>query len=70
MTSDKGLQVKDRNGKWINVDPIRDTFIINVGDTLEKMTKGLYKSTIHRVRNTQGVSRYSIPVFFDPGWDT
>lgn len=34
------------------------------------MTKGLYKSTNHRVRNTQGVSRYSIPVFYDPGWDT
>ena len=34
MTSDKGLQVKDRKGKWINVDPIRDTFIINIGDTL------------------------------------
>ena len=70
MTSDKGLQVKGRNGQWINIDPIRNAFIINIGDNLEKMNKGLYKSTVHRVRNTQGVSRYSIPMFFDPGWDT
>lgn len=70
MTSDKGLQVKNRKGQWINIDPIEDTYIVNIGDTMEKMTKGLYKSTIHRVRNTEGVSRYSIPFFYDPGWDT
>lgn len=69
MTSDKGLQVKNRNGAWVNIDPIEDTFIVNIGDTMEKITKGLYKSTVHRVRNTEGASRYSIPFFYDPGWD-
>ncbi len=47
--------------------PIEDTFIVNIGDTMEKITKGLYKSTIHRVRNT--VSRYPIPFFYDLRWD-
>jgi len=35
---------------------------------LQKMTKGLYKSTPHRVVVT-GKERYSIPYFYDPGWD-
>jgi isopenicillin N synthase-like dioxygenase len=68
MSSSKGLQVKSREGEWLNIDPIEDHFIINICDTLERMTKGLYKSSIHRVRNNQGVSRYSIPFFYDPGW--
>jgi isopenicillin N synthase-like dioxygenase len=33
------------------------------------MTKGLYKSTPHRAKNIKGVSRYSIPYFYDPSWD-
>jgi isopenicillin N synthase-like dioxygenase len=32
------------------------------------MTRGLYKSTPHRVRNTAKRSRYSFPYFYDPGW--
>ena len=35
---------------------------------LEKATKGLYKSTPHRVVCT-GKERYSIPYFYDPGYD-
>lgn len=69
MISDKGLQVKNVNDEWIDIDPIPNTFVINIGDILEKMTRGLYKSTPHRAKNTQGKSRYSIPYFYDPGWD-
>ena len=34
------------------------------------MTRGLYKSTPHRVMNTEKKSRYSIPYFYDPGWNS
>jgi isopenicillin N synthase-like dioxygenase len=33
------------------------------------MTRGLYKSTPHRVKNVGGRSRYSIPYFYDPNWN-
>lgn len=33
------------------------------------MTRGLYKSTPHRAKNTEGKSRYAVPYFYDPGWD-
>jgi isopenicillin N synthase-like dioxygenase len=36
---------------------------------LERLTKGRYRSTPHRVRNTSGAGRLSFPYFFDPSWD-
>ena len=63
-----GLQVKSR-GKWMDVPPVKNTFICNLGDMLERMTKGLYRSTPHRVLNTSGNDRLSWPFFFDPGFD-
>ena len=64
-----GLQVKSR-GQWIDAPPISNTFICNIGDMLDRMTGGLYRSTPHRVLNQSGISRYSFPLFFDPGFHT
>jgi isopenicillin N synthase-like dioxygenase len=64
-----GLQVK-HGGQWLEAPPVADTFVCNLGDMLERMTRGLYRSTPHRVRNTSGQSRLSFPFFFDPGWDS
>jgi polar amino acid transport system ATP-binding protein len=64
-----GLQVKSR-GEWIAAPPVENTFVCNIGDMLDKMTGGLYRSTPHRVLNVSGKDRLSFPLFFDPGFDT
>ena len=67
-----GLQIKNKNGTWINVDPIVGTFVVNLGDALEHMTGGLLRATPHRVIQRLGAtkSRLSFPFFFDPNFDS
>ncbi len=61
-----GLEVRNSNDEWIRAPHIADTFIVNLGDLVQFMTNGLYRSTMHRVFNSKaGVSRYSVPTFFD-----
>lgn len=62
-----GLEVKSKNG-WIAAPPVADAFVCNLGDMLDRMTGGLYKSTPHRVRNSSGKDRISWPFFFDPNF--
>ncbi|MDO8422770.1 MAG: 2-oxoglutarate and iron-dependent oxygenase domain-containing protein [Parvibaculum sp.] len=63
-----GLQVKTQCG-WIDAPPIDNTFVCNIGDMLDHLTGGIYRSTPHRVRNASGKGRLSFPFFFDPDFD-
>ncbi|WP_418117602.1 isopenicillin N synthase family dioxygenase [Variovorax sp. 350MFTsu5.1] len=64
-----GLAVHTPGG-WIDAPPVAGSFVCNIGDMLDRMTGGLYKSTPHRVkRNTSGHDRLSFPLFFDPNFE-
>ncbi|MEO6626877.1 MAG: 2-oxoglutarate and iron-dependent oxygenase domain-containing protein [Burkholderiaceae bacterium] len=65
-----GLQVQT-DDDWIEAPPVVGTFVCNVGDMLDRMTGGRYRSVPHRVRiNASGRDRLSVPLFFDPDFDT
>ncbi|KAJ9564872.1 hypothetical protein OSB04_000838 [Centaurea solstitialis] len=63
-----GLQIK-KDGNWMGVKPLPDAFIVNIGDSLEMLTNGIYKSTEHRAIVNSEKERLSIATFLGPKWD-
>jgi isopenicillin N synthase-like dioxygenase len=64
-----GLQVMNRDGDWIEGTPIPGTFVINIGDLIQRLTNDVYLANMHRVINISGRERYSIPFFMDADFD-
>jgi isopenicillin N synthase-like dioxygenase len=62
-----GLEVRSRS-RWIAAPPIPGSFVCNIGDMLDRMTRGVFRSTPHRARNRARRDRLSFPFFFDPAW--
>ena len=62
-----GLEVKDRDGQWLAVNPPPGALVCNIGDMLQRLTNHRLPSTTHRVVNPaperRGVPRYSTPFF-------
>jgi len=68
-----GLQLLNKEGKWLDVVPEDDEIVINVGDMLQRLTNDYLKSTTHRVVNPPKeewhMPRLSIPFFLHPQAD-
>ena len=64
-----GLEVRARDGRWIEAPVVPGAFIVNIGDCLMRWTNDIYVSTPHRVVNRSARERYSIAFFYDPNPD-
>ena len=63
-----GLQLL-KDGQWVDVPPMKHSIVINLGDQLEVITNGKYKSILHRVLAQPDGNRMSIASFYNPGSD-
>ncbi|XP_071703406.1 oxoglutarate-dependent flavonoid 7-O-demethylase 1-like [Rutidosis leptorrhynchoides] len=61
----EGLQIK-KDDIWIPVRPLPDAFIVNIGDIIEIVTNGQYKSVEHRAVVNSEKERLSIATFLSP----
>ncbi|KAK7407472.1 hypothetical protein VNO78_09423 [Psophocarpus tetragonolobus] len=61
----EGLQIK-KDRLWIPIKPLSNAFIINVGDILEIITNGIYRSIEHRATINLEKERISIATFHRP----
>lgn len=61
-----GLQISLKDGTWISVPPDESSFFINVGDSLQVMTNGRFKSVKHRVMANGVKARTSMIYFGGP----
>ncbi|KAI7999686.1 Protein SRG1 [Camellia lanceoleosa] len=64
----EGLQIK-KDGMWIPVKPLSDAFVVNIGDILEIVTNGTYRSIEHRAVVNSSKERLSIATFYNPRLD-
>ncbi|KAJ4955698.1 hypothetical protein NE237_012481 [Protea cynaroides] len=61
-----GLQVFI-DGKWLAVHPHPNAFVINIGDQLQALSNGRYKSVWHRAVVNSDKERISVASFLCPG---
>ncbi len=64
-----GLEVLNKDGNWLKVQPSSDAIVCNIGDMMQLVTDKELKSTTHRViqdKNIESKARYSIPFFLHP----
>lgn len=69
--SQRGLQVLDDDGEWLDVPLVSGAFVINIGDLLARWTNDRWVSTVHRVVSTGAptAERFSLPFFHQPNFD-
>ncbi len=68
-----GLQIKARDGGWIDVETAPDQFVINIGDLMMRWSNDRWLSNLHRVvnppRSAAQTKRLSIAFFLHPNYD-
>jgi isopenicillin N synthase-like dioxygenase len=69
-----GLEVKRKDGSWLEARCERGEFIVNIGDMMQRWTNDRWTSNLHRVVNPpqhrrQGSQRMSMGYFLHPNYD-
>ena len=65
-----GLQAKSKEFGWIDIEPEKDSIVVNLGDAMQVWTNDNYIAALHRVLKRTTEPRYSTPFFFNPKSDS
>jgi isopenicillin N synthase-like dioxygenase len=66
-----GLEIRNVAGEWVRADPVPGTFVVNLGDMIQRWTNDIYVSNMHRVLNRRrDRRRHSVALFFNPDYFT
>ncbi|KAF9620414.1 hypothetical protein IFM89_012591 [Coptis chinensis] len=60
----------EKDEKWVPIKPILGAFVVNIGDVIEIMSNGIYKTIEHRAVINMDKERLSIAAFHDPEYGT
>ncbi|KAF3542348.1 hypothetical protein DY000_02002066 [Brassica cretica] len=63
-----GLQVR-RGDCWVTVKSVPNALIVNIGDQVQILSNGIYKSVEHQVIVNSGMDRVSLALFYNPRSD-
>lgn len=64
-----GLQIR-KEGKWVPVKPLQNGFVVNIGDIMEIVSNGVYRSIEHRAMVNSTKERLSIATFYSSNADS
>nr|XP_043635218.1 gibberellin 20-oxidase-like protein [Erigeron canadensis] len=59
-----GLQVRSKEGKWMDIDPCAETLVVNIGDLMQAWSNGKLRSSEHRVVLKECKNRFSLAFFW------
>ncbi|RRT81072.1 hypothetical protein B296_00013852 [Ensete ventricosum] len=59
-----GLQVRSKEGKWVDIMPVKGALVVNIGDLLQAWSNGRLRSSEHRVVLKQTANRFSLAFFW------
>ncbi|XP_021764186.1 protein SRG1-like [Chenopodium quinoa] len=64
-----GLEIK-KDGNWVPVMPLENAFVVNIGDALEILSNGVYRSIEHKATVNRMKERISVGTFNSPNIDS
>ncbi|XP_031275806.1 gibberellin 20-oxidase-like protein [Pistacia vera] len=59
-----GLQVRSKEGKWMDISPFEGTLVVNIGDMLQAWSNEKFRSSEHRVILKRPANRLSLAFFW------
>ncbi|XP_022724255.1 protein SRG1-like [Durio zibethinus] len=69
LNETEGLQIR-KDGKWVSIKPLRNGFVVNIGDIMEILSNGIYRSIEHRAIVNSTKERLSVATFYSTKLDS